>query len=162
MINNYKLCGVLVDIGATLNVCSLDILHLIELIKSQLCLVALTVSGYYNNKKMALGKITIGVTIGPLQTNTELIIVDASISYRLILGRQWIEEIKAVTSPRHQCMKFSHQGKIIKILGDEPIEVEAHLVTVPTTTSAPSIRDSAAEVVNNVKRIFTPRSTDMD
>ena len=53
MINNYKLTGVLVDTGATLNVCSLDTLHLIGLQESQLCPVALTVSGYDNNKKMA-------------------------------------------------------------------------------------------------------------
>ena len=100
---------------------------------------------------MALGKINVGVTIGPLQTNTELIIVDTSISYQLILGHQWIEEIKAVTSSRHQCMKFPYQGKIIKVLGDEPTEVEAHLVTVPTTTLVSSVKDSAANAVDNIK-----------
>ena len=108
------------------------------------------------------GKITVRVTNGPLQIETELIIVDAPISYRLILGRQWIEEIKAVTSPRHQCMKFPYQGKIIKILGDEPVEAEAHLVTVPTTTSAPLIRDSAAKAISSVKKVFAPRSIDMN
>ena len=67
VINNYKLCGVLVHTGATLNVCSLETLQLIRPIESQLCSAALIVSGYDNNKKAALGKITIRVTIGPLQ-----------------------------------------------------------------------------------------------
>ena len=52
--------------------------------------------------------------------------------------------------------------KIIKILGDEPMEAEAHLVTVPTTTPAPSVRDTATEAVDNVKKIFSPRSIDMN
>ena len=108
MINIYKLSSVLVDTGATQSVCSLDTLHLIGLKKSQLCLVALTVLGYDNNKKMARGKINVKVAIGPIEIDTELIVIDAPFSYRLILGRQWIEGIKAVTSPRHQCMKFPH------------------------------------------------------
>ena len=33
VINDHKLCGVLVDTKATLNVCSLDTLHLIKLTK---------------------------------------------------------------------------------------------------------------------------------
>ena len=40
------------------------------------------------------------------------------------------------------------------------MEVEAHLVAVPTTT--PAWKDSAAEVVDNVKQIFSPRSIDMN
>ena len=84
--------------------------------------------------------------------DTELIVVDVPISYRLILGHQWIEEIEAVTSPRHQCLKFPYQGKIIKIMGDEPIEVEAHLVVVPTTWPLiPESKDLAIEAMDSVK-----------
>ena len=85
-INNYKLSSVLVDTGATPNLCSLDTFHLIGLKEAQLCPVALTVSGYDNNKKMAQGKISVKIAIGPIETDTELIVVDAPISYRLILA----------------------------------------------------------------------------
>ena len=57
-------------------------------------------------------------------------------------------------------MKFPYQGKIIKILGDKPIEAKVHLVAVPTTTPAlsltPSRKDSTAEAVDNVKQLFNP------
>ena len=59
-------------------------------------------------------------------------------------------------------MKFPYQGKIIKILGNEPVEAKAHLVTVPTTTPAPLIRDSAAKAISSVKKVFAPRSIDMN
>ena len=52
-------------------------------------------------------------------------------------------------------MKFPHQREIIKIMGDEPIEAEAHLMAVPTTTPAlsltPSRKDQVAKVVDSVK-----------
>ena len=166
IVNHYKLSGVLVDTGATLNVCSLDTLHLIGFKESQLNLAALTVSGYDNNKKAAQGKINVKIAVGPIEVDTELIVVDAPISYRLILGCQWIEEIKAVTSPRHQCLKYPYQRKIIKIMGDEPMEVEAHLVVVPTTTPAwlliPESKNPVIEARDSVKQIFSPRSIDMN
>ena len=52
---------------------------LVRLTESQLCPAVLTVSGYDNNKKAALGKIIVQVTIGPLQMETELIVVNALI-----------------------------------------------------------------------------------
>ena len=49
-------------------------------------------------------------------------------------------------------------------MGDGPIEAKAHIVAVLTTTPAlsltPSRKDPAAEVVDSVKQIFTPRSLD--
>ena len=111
---------------------------------------------------MAQGKINDKVALRPIETSTKVIVVDVTISYRLILGRQWIEEIRTVTSPCHQCIKFPYQGKIIKVMGDELMEVEAHLVAVPTTTPVvgltPSRKDSAVEAVDSVKQIFTPQA----
>ena len=69
IVNSYKLSGVLVDTGATLNVCSRDTLHLIGLKEFQLNPVALTVSGYDNNKKTAQGKINAKIAIGPIEVD---------------------------------------------------------------------------------------------
>ena len=50
-------------------------------------------------------------------------------------------------------------------MGDEPIEAEAHLVAVPTTTPVLSLtplsKDPATEAVDSVRQIFTPRRLDM-
>ena len=70
IVNHYKLSGVLVDTGATLNVCSLDTLHLIGLKESQLNLAALTVSGYDNNKEAAQGKINVKIAVGLVEVDT--------------------------------------------------------------------------------------------
>ena len=52
-------------------------------------------------------------------------------------------------------MKFPYQGKIIKIMGDEPMEVEAHLVAVPTTRLAwpliPERKNPIIEASDSVK-----------
>lgn len=36
----------------------------------------------------------------------------------LILGRQWVDDLKAVPSTRHQCLKFPFKGKVINVKGD--------------------------------------------
>ena len=48
-------------------------------------------------------------------------------------------------------------------MGDEPMEVKAHLVAVPTTTlSWPLIPESKNPAIDSVKQIFSPRSIYMN
>lgn len=52
----------------------------------------------------------------------EFHVINLEASFKLILGRRWIEQTKCVPSVYHQCIKFPYQGKIYRVFSDEPPE----------------------------------------
>ena len=45
----------------------------------------------------------------------EFHIVDVESPFKAILGRSWITALNAVPSVAHQCLKFSYEGKVVKL-----------------------------------------------
>ena len=78
-----------------------------------------------------------------------------NVPYQIILGRQWLDSLKGVSSARHQCLKFPHNGKIIKIAGDIPIkEAEANVIYLPHKVSVrekPTRAEKGKNIVSMVE-----------
>ncbi|KAL2512216.1 Reverse transcriptase domain-containing protein [Abeliophyllum distichum] len=70
------------------------------------------------------GIICLAVTMGeePLAAHTfmEFLVVDRRSAYHGVLGRPALKELWAVTSIHHLCMKFSTEGGIATIRGNQP------------------------------------------
>ncbi|KAK6803091.1 hypothetical protein RDI58_000875 [Solanum bulbocastanum] len=58
--------------------------------------------------------IRIGLSIGDVKSNTLIYVIDAKISYSLLLGHPWVHENGAVPSTLHQYMKFMKDGEVVK------------------------------------------------
>ena len=131
-INNHLVSGMLIDTGASMNICSLNTIRALGVNEASLTPIDMTIAGYDDSKRKVHRKWTTKIGIGPTQVLTQLIVIDMNVPYQIILGRQWLDNLKGVSSPRHQCLKFPHNGKIIKITGDIPCkETDANEIYLP-------------------------------
>lgn len=64
------------------------------------------------------GLITAPIIVGPISIMVEFAVVDIPVSYELIVGQTWVNDMQAVTSTRHQCLTFPHDCIIVKIMGE--------------------------------------------
>ena len=86
----------------------------------------------------------------------EFHVVDVKSPFNAILGRPWITALNAIPSVAHQCLKFSYEGKVVKLYNvnlPEPDQEEEKLLatsanekpllsitdlTLPGTNKSPS------------------------
>ena len=64
----------------------------------------------------------------------EFHVVDVESPFNAILGRPWITALNAVPSIAHQCLKFSYEGKVVKLHNvnlPEPDYEEDKILTAP-------------------------------
>ncbi|OIT29925.1 hypothetical protein A4A49_51406 [Nicotiana attenuata] len=78
----------------------------------------LTIQGFNQGGQRAIGMIRVGLSIGEMNSNTLIHVIDAKTSFNLLLGRPWIHENGVVSSTLHQCLKYRRDGKIVKIDAD--------------------------------------------
>ncbi|XP_075095445.1 uncharacterized protein LOC142173713 [Nicotiana tabacum] len=90
----------------------------------------LTIQGFNQGGQRAIGMIRVGLSISEMKSNTLIHVIDAKISYNLLLGRPWIHENGVVSSTLHQCLKYIRDGEIVKIDADiNPFtETESYVV----------------------------------
>ena len=65
------------------------------------------------------GQIRLLVQTGPETVEVDFIVVDAYSPYTAIVARPWLHTLGAVSSTLHQNVKYSSEGQIKKILGDQ-------------------------------------------
>ncbi|KAL0439076.1 UNVERIFIED_CONTAM: hypothetical protein Slati_2390600 [Sesamum latifolium] len=58
------------------------------------------------------------LTVGELKASTLFHVIDARISYNLLLGRSWLHKNGVVPSTLHQCFKYIKNGDIVKVDAD--------------------------------------------
>jgi hypothetical protein len=66
------------------------------------------------------------MTIGPHTFQITFQVMDVPAAYSCLLGRPWIHEAGAVTSTLHQKLKFTANGKLVTIIGEQALLV-SHL-----------------------------------
>ena len=64
----------------------------------------------------------------------EFHVVDVESPFNAILRRPWITTLNAVPSVAHQCLKFSYEGKVVKLHNvnlSEPNQEEKKILATP-------------------------------
>src|SRR5262249_49809412 len=111
-LNGFMVDSVLVDTGASINVCPFDTFEELRVDPKDFREVSTTVTAYDNSKRGARGKVKLQLKVGPAIMMTPFVIMDIVPTFNAILGRPWIEQTLGVPSTIHQCYKFPHSGKI--------------------------------------------------
>src|SRR3954465_13563409 len=85
--------------------------------------------GFNANSTRPMGKIKLRCHIGDLKTEVTVYVIDADISYNLLLGRPWIHRNHIVLSTLHQVMKYvDARGQVHTLVAEQhPFKrVETH------------------------------------
>ncbi|KAK4723884.1 hypothetical protein R3W88_026663 [Solanum pinnatisectum] len=76
----------------------------------------LMIEGFNQGGQRAIGTVKVDLTIGELQSNEWLHIINEKISYNILLGRPWVHENKVIPSTYHQCLKYCKDGVAKRII----------------------------------------------
>ncbi|XP_019190603.1 PREDICTED: uncharacterized protein LOC109185061 [Ipomoea nil] len=109
-INGVVVRRILVDTGSSVNVLYLETFAKMGLTREQLNPVKMPLAGFTGDSVEAEGSITLPVEIGSYpdvqKLNMKFIVVNLACSHNAILGRPGLEDLGALISIEHLCLKF--------------------------------------------------------
>ncbi|GKU89659.1 hypothetical protein SLEP1_g3772 [Rubroshorea leprosula] len=91
---------------------------------------SLSIVGFGSSSEHTLGYVQLELKVGPVQSQTTFYVIDAKVSYHLLLGRPWLHRHKIVPSTYHQCVKGRLNGKVSCTLAN-PLpfdQIETHFI----------------------------------
>ncbi|XP_031099837.1 uncharacterized protein LOC116004036 [Ipomoea triloba] len=122
-INDSIVHRILVDTGSSVNVMYYDAFTKLGLPRNQLKEVRTPLSGFTGDSIETEGSVVLPVEIGvspnTSKMNMEFIVVKLTCAHNIILGRPALEDLKAVISMEHLCMKFPTPYGIGVARGDQ-------------------------------------------
>ncbi|XP_019167690.1 PREDICTED: uncharacterized protein LOC109163402 [Ipomoea nil] len=121
-INDMIVHRILVDTGSSVNVMYYDAFTKLGLPRGQLKEVRTPLSGFTGDSVETEGSVTLPVEIGTSpnirKMDMEFIVVRLTCAHNIILGRPALEDLKAIISVEHLCMKFPTPNGIGVVRGD--------------------------------------------
>ncbi|VFR01459.1 unnamed protein product [Cuscuta campestris] len=137
-INGADVARVLVDTGSSVNVLYLEAFKKLKLDRSMLRPLQTPLSGFTGASIEAEGQITLPVTLGSgnktVTKQMRFVVVDIKCVHNAILGRPGINQVKAIISMAHLCMKFYTPNGIGEERGDQKNARSCYLEAVKKMT----------------------------
>jgi hypothetical protein len=118
-IGNYDVQRVLIDQGSFAEVMYQDLYGKLGLGEAELTDFTTPIFGFSGEPVIPLGKIMLPVLAGPINLQTEFIVVRASSPYNAIMGRDWLHRMRAVPSTLHQKLRFPTADGVMELNGDQ-------------------------------------------
>jgi hypothetical protein len=118
-IGNYDVQRVLIDQGSFAEVMYQDLYEKLGLGEAELSSFTTPIFGFSGEPTMPLGKTMLPVLAGPINLQTEFIVVKASSPYNAIMGRDWLHRMKAIPSTLHQKLRFPTIDGVMELNGDQ-------------------------------------------
>jgi hypothetical protein len=134
-IGNYDVKRVLVDKGSFTEVMYQELYEKLGLGKSDLSELVSPVFGFSGESIIPLGKTTLPVLTGPVNLQTEFIVIQAPSPYNAIMGRSWLHRMRAVPSTLHQKLRFPTKDGVMEINGDQVAAKQCVLAAAKKSTS---------------------------
>ena len=116
MIGQKHVRRVLIDNGASLNICSASFLT--QLGYGDDCIDTrkkITIKAYDEEERRSKGLVVLPIHVGPIEHDVVCQVLDISLTYNILLGHTWIHEMQAVPSTYHQCIKFPFHGSEVTV-----------------------------------------------
>uniref|UniRef100_A0A2N9G1K5 Reverse transcriptase domain-containing protein n=1 Tax=Fagus sylvatica TaxID=28930 RepID=A0A2N9G1K5_FAGSY len=121
-IGNYDVQRVLIDQGSFAKVMYQDLYKKLGLGEAELASFTTPIFGFLGEPTVPLGKTVLPVLAGPINLQTEFIVVKASSPYNAIMGRDWLHRMRAIPSTLHQKLRFPTKEGIMELNRDQELE----------------------------------------
>lgn len=142
-INQHRIKRVLIDNGAGLNICALQLVtalgYAIESVDPR---KKITIKAYDDAEHSSKGAVVLPIRVGPVVKHIICQVLKLPLPYNLLLGRPWIHAMQAIPSTYHQCIKFPHNGVEITILGDANPFAYCHNISHQPEITVPNNREA--------------------
>uniref|UniRef100_A0A2N9EE12 Reverse transcriptase domain-containing protein n=1 Tax=Fagus sylvatica TaxID=28930 RepID=A0A2N9EE12_FAGSY len=108
-----------IDQGSFAEVMYQDLYMKLGLGEAELSSFTSPIYGFSGEPTVPLGKTILPVLTGPINLQTEFIVVKASSPYNAIMGRDWLHRMRAIPSTLHQKLRFPTKDGIMELNGDQ-------------------------------------------
>jgi hypothetical protein len=129
-IGNYDVKRVLVDQRSFAEVMYQDLYMKLSLGEAELSSFTSPIFGFSGEPTVPLGKTILPVLAGPINLQTEFIVLKASSPYNAIMGRNWLHRMRAIPSTLHQKLRFPTKDGIMELNGDQVTAKQCVLAAV--------------------------------
>ena len=140
-IGNYDIQRVLIDQGSFAEVMYQDLYEKLGLSEVDLSSFTTPIFGFSGEPVIPLGKMVLPVLAGPVNLQTEFIVVKASSPYNAIMGRDWLHRMKAILSTLHQKLRFPIADGVMELNGDQ-VAAKQCVLAATKRKAAAEIRDT--------------------
>ena len=118
-IGGYDVNRVMVDLGSAVEIMYPDLYKGLSLRVENLTPYSSPLVSFDGKVIIPKGQIRLSVQIGSETVEVDFIVVDAYSPYTAIVTRPWLHTLGAVSSTLHQKVKYTSEGQIEEILGDQ-------------------------------------------
>lgn len=108
----------MIDNGFAINVISFVALERLKIPTNILNALTLTIRAFNNTLATTMGIVVLPIRVGVREISATYHVVEGEMQYNLLLGHPWIEDMEAVPSTLHRCLKYLHKGTVHCIIGD--------------------------------------------
>ena len=134
IVDNTTVHRVLVDNGSSADIIFASAFDKIGIGRERLEPVSTHLRGFSGEKVLPLGSIQLVLTLGEPScqetTTARFLIVDAPSAYNMLLGRPYLNAIKAVPSAYHMIIKFPTMHGVGTVRGDQRVARECYTASM--------------------------------
>ena len=117
-INGVQIRRTLVDIGASLNLIALSTLEAVGLVDRRILGAPMEITGFGGSMESTEGYVQLALRVEPIVALTRFHVINAKVSYHVLLGRPWLHKHRLIPSTFHQCIKGRLNGRPVRILAN--------------------------------------------
>ncbi|XP_074305129.1 uncharacterized protein LOC141640137 [Silene latifolia] len=117
---------ILIDGGSSVNLIMIDVFKAMKIKENQITKKSSVLVGFSGETRNTLGEIYLPTYGEGVASYERFGILDCLSSYNVILGRPWIQNVKAVPSTYHQCVKILIEWGITTIKGEHKSAQECY------------------------------------
>ena len=114
-INGVQIRRALVDIGASLNLIALSTLEDMGLVDRRILRAHMEITGFGGSVESTEGYVQLALRVGPIVALTRFHVINAKVSYHVLLGCPWLHNHRLIPSMFHQCIKGRLNGRPVRI-----------------------------------------------
>ena len=111
ILNGHPVKRTFIDIESSLNIMPKATFEAAGIDIQRLVRQPISVNGFSHSSTKTIGRVNVDLKIGPIRGPVTFHVIDALVSYHLLIGRKWLHDHNLIPSTLHQCMKGHWNGK---------------------------------------------------
>jgi len=114
-INGVQVRRALVDTRASLNFIALSTLEAVGLVDRRILGAPMEITEFGGSAETTEGYVQLALRVAPIVALTRFLVINAEVSYHVLLGSLWLHKHRLIPSMYHQCIKGRLNGRPMRI-----------------------------------------------